>query len=154
MKYFLSILLIIAAIISIPAKKTTLKLKTESKKSVNYAPTEADSLTFTIIADSIAFSGFDKPAASRKETFLATNLSRHAISAMEIEIIYSDPSGRMLHSRTEKIDSPIPSGETRQITIKSFDPQGTLYYIKSKPPKSGGQPFQVKISPLKIFLPR
>lgn len=154
MKKLIPILLLIILIIPSPAKKTTLRLKSDIKKSTSYAPVQADSLTFLQLARGITFSGFDKPAASRKETFLITNNSPRYIKAIEVEIIYSDPQGRMLHSRRELLSTPIPSGETRQVSIKSFDPQGTLYYIKSKPPKTGGQQFQVKINPTKILLPR
>lgn len=146
------------------AKKVQLRLKSPTgsdseKESRQNANTDrrhlhADSVTLEEVRQRLAFSGFDKPASSRRETFLITNNSTNDIASLTLQIVYSDLDGRMLHSRDEEISTVIPAGETRLATIKSFDPQGTLYYKESRPPKNGGQPFQVDIYLLDVFLTR
>ncbi len=161
-RYFLSIIILVLLIgpAAMP-KKTALKLKApvESKgKKGNrpeIGPLEGDSLEFSGLIGEISFSGFDKPASSRRETFLISNSSGQHLKGVEVRILYRDPEGRMLHSREEKIMIDIPAGETRQADIRSFDTQQTYYYRLSRPPKrSAAQPFDVEITPIRIFLPR
>lgn len=162
-----SALFIIATLLSgilfpcpyVSAKKSSLRLKapsSDSKKTVaeRKTPVRLDADEMACIAPEISFSGFDKPFSSHRESFLITNNSSQYIASMRLRIIYRDLTGRMLHSRDEKIDLVIPPSETRQATIKSFDSQSTLYYRHSKPPKSGGQPFDVAIEILQISVPR
>lgn len=157
------LIFMIPAVLPSGAKKTSMKMKTpdsitrmaqKRKNSYNAEPVQADSLTFAAVAPHITFSGFDKPYNGRRETFLVSNGSDRHISGLEIRIVYLDLQDRMLHSRDEEIMINIPSGETRQVSLKSFDSQSTYYYIKSRPPRSGGQPFYVKINPVKVFFPR
>lgn len=148
------------------AKKITLKMESPTATSAkgnkgkgdysgyNPEPLEADSIQFFHWAPGISFSGYDKPYNSNRETFLITNDSPQHVSAIEVRLTYRDLQGRMLHSRDEKITIAIPPGETRQTSIKSFDTQSTYYYTKSRPPRNGGQPFEVSIIPIKLFIPR
>lgn len=118
--------------------------KRDSTESIIIEP--ADSATMEEITTKIIFSGFDKPAGSLRETFCITNSSDLLIRSLTVSLIYSDPQGRMLHQRSETINVEIPPGETRTVNIKSYDPQRTLYYIKSRPPRNGGQPFIISIT--------
>lgn len=153
----ISAIIIIFPCASLSAKKASLALKTPHKKEIhpNASPVKADSISFISLKDKIYFSGFDKPATSRKESFLITNESSRTIVGLNLRISYFDLQGRMLHARDITIeDITVPPGETRQKTIKSFDESGTLYHVNSKHPKSGAQPFTVSISILSILLPR
>lgn len=153
------------------AKKTQLKLKTSTKQTAGYVkssggnrtkgaadnrraqPLEADSILFSEVSPQIGYSGYDKPYSSRKESFLITNSSGQHISGVEVRIVYKDMEGRMLNSRDEMILTEIPPGETRHVSINSFDKQSTFYYINSKSPKTGSQPFEIGITTLRVFVP-
>ncbi len=101
--------------------------------------------------DEITLSGFDKLLKSAKETFFATNNTNHDITGIEIEITYTDMSGRMLHKRKCFVETDIPSGETRHITISTWDAQRTFYYYRSSTQKhSNGTPFRVKCKVLRF----
>ncbi len=168
----LSIMTALCAVFYVPAKKTQLKLKSPGQKSVvngknargrgksgspevngSNCSVEADSLLFESISGKIMYSGFDKPYNSRTESFLITNSSDTNISGVTVQLTYNDMSGRMIHSRTENIMVDVPAGETRYVSVKSFDTNSTLYYKNSKAPRKGGQPFNVTISTVSIYVP-
>lgn len=143
----------------IEAKKSTLRLtppKKEKKSNQNSIKNwiEADSVLLDATSPQIEFSGYDKPYNSKKETFLFSNNSSRYIAGAVVKIEYFDLQDRMINAREETIIKSIPPGETRLIAIKSFDPQSTLYYHRSRAPRSGGQPFDVKISILSLLLPK
>lgn len=104
--------------------------------------------------DLIRFSGFDKPYNSTKETFLVTNNGPEFLGKIEIRLTYSDLEGRMLHSRTMTLNADVPPGQTRQLTVKSFDTQKSYFYHKSKSPRTGGQSFTVSIELLHFHVER
>lgn len=154
---------LLAASIAFPggAKKTKLQLVQPSKtKSSTPSYTdkkrflEADSVEIEELRPDISFSGFDKPYNSKKETFLITNNSNCYIGALKVRIEYYDMQERMIHVREEQIYTPLPAEETRMITLKAFDPQSTLYYYLSRPPRNSGQPFTVKIRLLSLYFPK
>ncbi|MDE6811264.1 MAG: hypothetical protein K2J15_02820 [Muribaculaceae bacterium] len=157
--FFITAMVILGGGSAIQAKKNTLRLsapksaKKEQSDICSYLT--ADSLTTVNIGAMIEFSGFDKPYNSRKETFLITNHSQRYLAGVVVRIEYFDSHKRMINAREEEIIKPVPPGETRFVTIKSFDPQSTLYYHRSRPPRNGGgQPFTVGISLVRVLLPK
>ncbi len=138
------------------ARKTTLRLKIDKKGKSSRPDTDMteisdpDSLA-TVLKDSIRFSGFDKVARSRMESFFITNNSSINIKKFRLRIDYADMNGRMLHSRDITIETDLPSGETRKADIRSFDTQSSFYYHKSNPPRRRATPFKVSITPLRII---
>jgi hypothetical protein len=105
----------------------------------------------TIVGDSttryVKCSGFEKTLRSRHESFFATNSQADTITALSLTITYLDTSGRMLHRVNRHIDCDIPGGETRQLTIPTWDSQQAFYYRLSTAPKltTHATPFDVKI---------
>ena len=138
------------------ARKTTLRLNIDKKSKTSRLATDMteisgpDSLA-TVLKDSIRFSGFDKIAQSRMESFFITNNSSINIKEFRLRIDYTDMNDRMLHSRDITIETDLPAGETRKADIRSFDTQGSFYYHKSNPPRRRATPFKVTITPLQII---
>ncbi|MBR5744402.1 MAG: hypothetical protein IKX94_03645, partial [Muribaculaceae bacterium] len=100
----------------------------------------------SVSTDSVEVRGFDKPLYSVKETFLVTNKLSRRISSITLTINYIDIADRVFNSRTVTVDCSIPSGTTRQLSIKSFDTQKSYYYIRSRRPRAQSTPFQVAIT--------
>lgn len=96
--------------------------------------------------DLIAMSGYDKAASSSRESICITNNSEMALQSLSLEITYLDMQERMLHKRVSEINLNIPPGETRTATFNHYDPQKTLYYYRSKPPRKYGIPYKVSLS--------
>lgn len=100
--------------------------------------------------DSILIAGYDKPLRSRFETFFITNHTPSRISSVIVSISYFDSSRRLLHKSTRTISLEIPSGETRQAKIRSWDYQNAFYYHLSPKPLRTAQatPYSVRIDVL------
>lgn len=99
-------------------------------------------------ASSISVNGYDKPLRSRRETFFTTNNSDRNVARIAFTIRYFDARQRQLHQSAHNIPADIPAGETRQISVPSWDPQFNFYYIRSAIPQRAQQatPYDIKIS--------
>jgi len=96
----------------------------------------------------VAFSGYDKPLNSNYETFFASNNNDRRLLKLWVTLNYMTTDGRQFHARSEEIRTNIPSGESRQLTLRSFDRQHSFYYHRSRKPRSndGIAPFKVTIA--------
>lgn len=110
-----------------------------------------DSIT---LAD-IAFSRFDKPVESTKETFLCKNTATATLVEVTVKINYFLTDGTKIHSRTVNIPCDIPSGETRQLSVTSFDRQKSYRYKGSRVPmRRESTPFDVRLTPVALTFMR
>lgn len=123
------------------------------KKKPNFNIEVIDRLTKMNVVTSgldslISISGFDKPLNSGYETFFTANKSDKPLIKLWLTISYTTVGGQQLHARTEEIKTDIPAGETRQLSIRSFDRQKSFYYHKSRKPRSndGVAPFKIALS--------
>lgn len=157
-KTSLFLMLAIAVCVSVLAQQTTRKglkalPKAETEKSTT---TVAEALDTIVSPDANAFdiNGYDKPLRSRRETFFATNNSGKRLDAMAFTIRYYDNKRRMLHSASHRVSVDIPSGETRQVSLRSWDPQFNFYYIRSAVPQRATQatPYDVTITVDTLFV--
>ncbi|MDE7437064.1 MAG: hypothetical protein K2M93_01130 [Muribaculaceae bacterium] len=98
------------------------------------------------------FTGFDKRLGNSKESFFIINHSATDIEGAVISLTYRTPDGRMLHHRYAIINAHIPSGETRNIVIGSWDTQRSFYYMKSETDPRRGNPFDIALHPVAIIL--
>ncbi|MDE6010695.1 MAG: hypothetical protein K2F87_04505, partial [Muribaculaceae bacterium] len=81
------------------------------------------------------------------------NRTDRYLCGLTVEIEYRDMSGRMLHRREVDLETDIPAGETRMVSIPALDRQKTMYYHRSRPPRNGGMPFDVDMTILAIRMP-
>ncbi len=122
------------------AQRTTRKhLKVKDNHSITLVGD-----TITNINDSILkISGYDKPLNSYKESFFATNNSNDTIIHIQLTFNYFDSQKRQLHSATKNINCTIPPGETRQLSISSWDKQKAFFYYRSPQPRRQATPYSV-----------
>lgn len=101
--------------------------------------------------DAVEMSRFDKPVESRYETFFVTNRAATTLTAVTLRIDYYTSGGEKMHSRTVTAECNIPPGETRQLSVPSFDRQQTYRYQGSRiPPRRPSTPFTVRLTPLRL----
>lgn len=91
----------------------------------------------------IEIAGYDKPLNSNKETFFATNRGKATIVSIGITFNYFDTQKRKLHKASKTINCSIPPGETRQLSISSWDKQKAFYYYRSPQPRRQATPYSV-----------
>lgn len=139
------VLIALVSSIAINAQRTTRKgLRVETQAEMPSKGT-ADTIIAGDEPNAITIAGYDKPLRSANETFFITNRSSYNISGLRIRIKYLDTHGRTLHQRECLIPIDIPSGETRQAKIKSWDIQRSFYYkMSTKPKRADGTPFDVE----------
>lgn len=113
----------------------------------------SDSITFCdSIRPLIRFYGFDKTVTGNKESFFISNGLEREVIGIEIVITYTDMKGRQLHKRKVRLDSNLPSGETRRYDISSWDIQKSFYYHRSVKPRRQATPFDIKIELISVTL--
>lgn len=101
--------------------------------------------------DQISFSGFDKPATSRHESFFITNNTDRVMTGVSLYIEYITPEGRMLTKKFMKLSCHIPAGETRAVQISTWDTNSSFHYVGSRSRK-GSNPFTVIFDPIAFYL--
>ena len=102
----------------------------------------------------VVLSGFDKPVSSMYETMFATNRLDRRIDCVYLSLEYFDSAGRQLHSRRCCVRAVIPAGETRQLSFRTWDRQGSFYYHRSRRPRVSAAPFSVKCRVDSVLLTR
>lgn len=127
-----------------------------TQKALKPVVTQASKITAAAEYEAIAnpeahlidINGYDKPLRSRRETFFATNNGAQSVGAIAFTIRYYDNQRRMLHSASHNVKTDIPAGETRQISIPSWDQQFAFYYIRSSVPNGANAvtPYDVTVT--------
>lgn len=149
--------LVLAALVALSAagqRTTRRNLRTADTTSAETAAPSLRPLAEPS-ADVFRISGYDKPLRSRRETFFASNHdSGGRVSRVALTITYLDVSGRMLHSRSVSVPCDIPQGETRNLSIPSWDTQQSFYFVRSTVPTRAAQatPYDVKIAVDTLFV--
>ncbi len=105
--------------------------------------------------DSVVVSGFEKPLRSTRETMFVTNNTGRPLTALTLSIEYLDMRGRQLHRAVHTVAEAIPPGETRRVSVDSFDHDGLFYYhLTGSNARSGHPtPFDVRVTVASIVCP-
>jgi hypothetical protein len=139
-----SIILVASAAFAIDTTHRTLVAKS-APVALTVSP---DSVTvpcspLQFIDGAVTIKGFDKRASDSRETFFLTNHTSLRISRIVLSFRYSDMKGHVIHEREVAVDCDLPSGATRQATVKTFDVHHIFYYYLSGKPRKSATPFQV-----------
>ena len=94
-------------------------------------------------AKAVTLKGYSKRASDSKESFFITNNTRHRMSAVRLLLRYTTMQGEMLTQRTVTVPVSLKPGETKLVSIKSFDVQRLFYYYAGPQPRKSATPFQV-----------
>lgn len=144
MKHILPLILIVAAIFPLSARRKVNTLRPQltplSVVEELQQTGPADTLRY---ADRITFSGYSKALNDANETFFVTNETPFHISRLCVKFTYSTPDGTMIHEEFHDINCDIPAAATRQISVRSFDRQHNFYYYLGKKPKRSATPYKV-----------
>ncbi len=136
----LLVLLVVA--FSGKAQRTTRRNLKEMPKVDTIAVVKTDTLVNADV-NVISISGYDKPLSSHRETFFVTNNSSATVISIGVTFDYRDSKNRQLHSVTTSVECDIPPGETRQLSIPSWDKQKSFYYYRSAKPRRQATPYSV-----------
>lgn len=101
-----------------------------------------DNLT-AIDPAAVTLKGFAKRASDTKESFFITNNTNHRMSAVRLLLRYTTMNGEMLTQRTVTVPVSLKPGETKLVSVKSFDVQRLFYYYAGPQPRKQATPFKV-----------
>lgn len=124
------------------------------KRPAHPVETEGDSIALPW-SKAVAFSGYDKTIDSYRETFFVTNRmgSDTVVTAIDLNITYTDTEGRMLHKASHRVKVDIPPGETRSTAVKTWDKNHVFrYYLSPAPSRRQSSVYKVKISASALWI--
>ena len=101
-----------------------------------------DSLA-TVDPNAVTLKGFSKRASESKESFFITNNTSHRMSAVRLLLRYTTMNGEMLTQRSVTVPVNLKPGETKLVSVKSFDVQRLFYYYAGPQPRKQATPFKV-----------
>ena len=93
--------------------------------------------------DAVAIKGFSKRASDAKESFFITNNTASRMSAVRLLLRYTTMDGEMLTQRVVNIPVKLKPGETKLVSVKSFDVQRLFYFYAGPQPRKQATPFKV-----------
>ena len=87
--------------------------------------------------------GFSKRASDSKESFYLTSRLTHRISSVRLLMRYMIMDGSVLHERRIVVPVDLKPGETKLVSVKTFDVQHQYYYYGGNKPRKSATPFKV-----------
>ena len=146
MRSVLCIFLAVLAVGAVARTRTTQKQLHSAAAVVKPLElTEVDSVDIVagVDPDGIVMKGFSKRASDSKESFFLTSRLRHRISSVRLLLRYSTMDGNVLHERRVVVPVDLKPGETKLVSVKTFDVQHVFYYYGSGKPRKSATPFKV-----------
>lgn len=143
----------------VPAQNMRRSTPPKARRAVVNTPAERIIVEYDTIAtppaDSIAVDGFEKPLRSMRESMTIHNNTSRTVEAVELDMVYTDTGGRMIHRARHTVSAAVPAGESRRIDVPTFDSSATFYYRHSKRPRytSHATPFDVDVTVIYITHP-
>ena len=101
-----------------------------------------DSLS-AVDPNAVTLKGFNKRASESKESFFITNNTSHRMSAVRLLLRYTTMNGELLTQRSVTVPVSLKPGETKLVSVKSFDVQRLFYYYAGPQPRKQATPFKV-----------
>ena len=106
-----------------------------------------------IPAGAVTLRGFYKRASDTRESFFVTSHLPSRISAVRILLRYTTLDGTMLTERQLSIPVDLQPGQSKMVTVPSFDKQRAFYFHAGPRPRKNATPFQVAFRLLGYDIP-
>lgn len=143
----LVLLMMLLCISTIDARTRTTRKNLQSLEVPVVALESNDGLLPDSLVDidpnAVTLKGYSKRASDSKESFFITNNTSHRMSAVRLLLRYTTMNGEMLTQRAVTVPVSLKPGETKLVSIKSFDIQRLFYYYAGPQPRKSATPFQV-----------
>ncbi len=144
MRQLIVILAAIMLVLSAGARTRTTQQSLKNQSApVEMLPADESDTTAGINPGDVTLRGYSKRASDAKESFFITNNTRRRISAVTLMLRYSTLTGDMLHERKVTITVLLRPGESRLVSIKSWDVQRLFYYYAGPKPRKSATPYKV-----------
>lgn len=124
-------------------KTSTHKLTGSEQLEVARIVADADTLPSSVDPDAISIKGYTKKASDSKESFFVTNHTNRPISQLRLRMRYTTTQGEPLHERVATVNVTLGVGETRLVSVRSWDTQRRFYYYAGTKPRKSATPYKV-----------
>lgn len=112
-------------------------------QTIDAADVDTVDLAAGVNPDGIVMKGFSKRASDSKESFFLTSRLSHPISSVRLLMRYMTMDGSVLHERRIVVPVDLKPGETKLVSVKTFDLQHRFYYYGGNKPRKSATPFKV-----------
>ena len=147
LRFLLPLLLLALCVNTIDARTRTTRKNLRSLEVPVMTLDSSDALLpdslQAIDPDAVTLKGYSKRASDSKESFFITNNTSHRMSAVRLLLRYTTMNGEMLTQRQVTVPVSLKPGETKLVSIKSFDVQRLFYYYAGPQPRKQATPFKV-----------
>ncbi len=147
LRFLLPLLLLALCVNTIDARTRTTRKNLRSLEVPVMALDSSDDLLpdslQAIDPDAVTLKGYSKRASDSKESFFINNNTSHRMSAVRLLLRYTTMNGEMLTQRQVTVPVSLKPGETKLVSIKSFDVQRLFYYYAGPQPRKQATPFKV-----------
>lgn len=133
--------------------KTSVHKLSSTRMELECITTDTDSVPEGVNPNAISIKGYTKKASDSKEAFFVTNRTDRTISQIKIRLRYTTLTGEQLHERVATVNVTLRAGETRLVTIKSWDIQRQFYYYAGAKPRKKASPYKVAYRLIGYSLP-
>ena len=144
---FAVLLILCISTLDVDARTRTTRKNLQATEVPVVALDAADGLLPDSLADmdpdAVTLKGFAKRASDSKESFFITNNTNHRMSAVRLLLRYTTMDGEMLTQRTVNVPVNLKPGETKLVSVKSFDVQRLFYFYAGPRPRKQATPFKV-----------
>lgn len=143
MRHIVIAILMAAGIIA-AAKTNTSRPVSASNSLMQAIENESDSAAY---ADKITLSGYKKTLTDAYESFFVDNQTPFHLSSLTVTFHYTNAeTGQVFKECTYEVPCDIPSGQMRQLSVRSFDRQHSFYYSGSRAPRRPATAYTIKYS--------
>ena len=143
----LVVLLLCVSTLDVDARTRTTRKNLRSQEVPVLAIEPSDDLLPDSLAqldpNAVTLKGYSKRASDSKESFFITNNTSHRMSAVRLLLRYTTMQGEMLTQRSVTVPVSLKPGETKLVSVKSFDVQRLFYYYAGPQPRKQATPFKV-----------
>lgn len=112
-------------------------------QTIDVVDVDSIDLAAGVNPDGIVMKGFSKRAGDNKESFFLTSRLSHRISSVRLLMRYMTMDGNVLHERRIVVPVDLKPGETKLVSVKTFDVQHLFYYYGGNKPRKSATPFKV-----------
>ena len=103
--------------------------------------------------NAVILRGYTKRASDSRESFLITNNTSTRMSHVRLRFRYSALDGATLHERDVTVEVNLKPGETRLVSITSWDKQRMFYYHGGPQPRKAATPYSIAFALLGYDIP-
>lgn len=103
----------------------------------------ADEESADVDQSAVSLRGYTKRASDSRETFLITNHTSGRMSHVRLRFRYSTLGGEVLHERVVPVEVNLKAGETRLVSVPSWDKQRMFYFHGGSQPRKPATPYRI-----------